>query len=132
MERGFTVSVERLRKGRTGSCVRAILLCVLTAGVAACGGGGSSSGGPVYPAPFASGEGRLISAQSVMAYSTASPDVVGAESPPGLDSFYSQLICNGLNQQDCASNVANLDTPQFGNFDLSRDPIGNNPLGIGI
>ncbi len=124
--------LERFWRWRSDAdaAVRAILLFGLMAGIAACGGGSSGSTGTNYPAPFAKGEGKLISDQTVMTYSTSTVDAVGTASAPGLDSFYSQLICNGLNQQDCATNVADLNTPEFGNFNLSNDPIGNNPLGI--
>lgn len=66
-----------------------------------------------------------------MTYPTASIAPAGDTTPePGLDAFYSQLVCNGLSQQDCATNVTNLDSPEFGNFNLAADPIGSNPLGI--
>lgn len=110
-----------------GRALFALLVCVLAISMSACGGGGSSSTGSSHPAPFdrKKGEGVLISDQLVTTYPTAT-----IANSPGLDAFYSQLICNGLNPQNCASNISNLDTPQFGNFNLAADPIGSNPLGI--
>jgi len=91
--------------------------------ITACGGKSYAS----YPFPFdrTHGEGDLISIQPVTSYPTATtPGSVG------LDSFYAQLICNQLTSQECAANIANLDVPEFGNFNLNANPIGNNPLGI--
>ncbi|MHB8382555.1 MAG: lipase family protein [Candidatus Binataceae bacterium] len=109
--------------------VRALFTLLLTAfavSMSACGGGSSSSGSS-HPAPFdrKKGEGVLISDQLVTTYPTAT-----IAPATGLDTFYSQLICSGLSQQNCATNISNLDTPQFGNFNLAADPIGSNPLGI--
>jgi hypothetical protein len=53
------------------------------------------------------------------------------QSQTGLDTFYKNVICpSGLSAQGCATNQSNLDTPEFGNFDLASKPIANNPLGI--
>lgn len=99
-----------------------IILCT------GCGGDHNSSTTPgpnEYPPPFntSAGEGNLLNSKLVMTYPTDPGST-------GLDTFYSQLICNGLDQQQCATNTANLDTPEFGYFDLAKDPIGKNPLGI--
>jgi hypothetical protein len=110
------------------------LLLALAIFNSACGGGSSSTSTTAsYPAPFdrAKGEGDVTSAELVMTYPTATIAPAGDATPaPGLDSFYSQLVCNGLSQQDCAANITNLDSPEFGNFNLAADPIGSNPLGI--
>lgn len=78
-----------------------------------------------YPPPFdtSAGEGDLLSSELVTTYNTD-------PGPAGLDTFYSDLICNGLDTAQCTTNTDNLDTPEFGNFDLAKDPIANNPLGI--
>jgi Secretory lipase len=128
------MKIDSLWMGRAGSGGFLALLLALTIAMAGCGNGSSSGTvGPAYPAPFdrAKGEGKLIGAQLVTSYATATTESASdTTSLPGLDTFYSQLVCNGLDQQDCSTNTANLDTPEFGNFDLSTDPIGNNPLGI--
>ena len=106
-----------------------LLLSVIGAGCGSSGGSpGTSLGGSSAP-PFntAKGEGGLVSNQLVMNYSTGS-----SQSQTGLDVFYSQTVCpsSGLSQQQCATNKANLNTAEFGNFDLAADPIANNSLGI--
>jgi hypothetical protein len=123
------VTLEWLAKVRICVAVR-ILLATFAIAIAACGNGSSSGTvSPVYSAPFSKDEGDVISGQKVTTYSTATTGPSSA-TQPGLDSFYAQLICTSLNQQECDSNTANLNTPQFGNFDLSKNPIGDNPLGI--
>lgn len=76
------------------------------------------------PPPFANGEGDLISSHLVVTYSTST-------GPLALNSLYTQAICNNLSAADCTTNKNNLNTPQFGNFNVNADPIGKNPLGIG-
>ncbi len=103
------------------------LLAALAFALGACG---ADSPGPTPAAassPFnvAKGEGKLVSSELVTTYPTASTNSV-----TGLDTFYNNLICSGLNQTDCATNITDLNTPEFGNFDLASDPIGDNPLGI--
>ena len=103
---------------------------ILAAMAFALGACGSNSSGPAPAAvssPFnvAKGEGKLVSSELVTTYPTAS-----ANNVTGLDAFYNNLICSGLNQTDCATNIADLNTPEFGNFDLASDPIANNSLGI--
>jgi hypothetical protein len=102
-----------------------ILLFSFGAFAAGCGGGGGP--GPMLPGPFnlAKGEGNLISHSLVETYPTATSDA-----GPGLDTLYAAGICTGLSTSQCAANVANLNTPLFGNFNLAADPIGKNPLGI--
>ncbi len=115
-----------------GASLQTLFLVALTLSVAACGNGSSNSANSSYPAPFdqAKGEGALTSEALVMTYPTGSNTASTAAATTGLDAFYNQLICNGLTQTQCAANVANLNTAQFGNFDLTADPIGSNPLGI--
>lgn len=125
------VTLEWLAKVRISVAVGMLVAATFTIGISACGNG-SSSGivSPVYSAPFSKDEGDVISSQKVTTYSTATTGPSSAATQPGLDSFYAQLICKSVSQQDCDSNIANLNTPQFGNFDLSKNPIGDNPLGI--
>jgi len=106
------------------------LACLL---VLAAGCGGSSSSAPppppppAPPAPFntSKNEGLLLGTQVVVNYPTLT-----AGTTTGLDSFYTGVICGGLDGQDCTTNENNLNTAQFGNFDLAADPIGKNSLGI--
>jgi hypothetical protein len=124
---------------RASSAVFAIALSIA---LSACGGGSSGSGN-TNPAPFntAKGEGVLTSSSLVTTYSTggsssaAASDVAAPQataSPvPDLQTYYIQTICpTGLTPQNCMQNETSLDTPDFGNFDLSANPISNNPLGI--
>ncbi|MGO9607125.1 MAG: lipase family protein [Candidatus Binataceae bacterium] len=92
--------------------------------VSSCGASGGDSSTPAAPFDAAKGEGDLIGTQLVATYPTST----GASM--GLDSFYTKVICDRLDTQDCATNTANLNTPQFGNFDLATNPIGNNAYGI--
>ncbi len=83
---------------------------------------------PTFPPPFntSKGEGDLVSSRLVVTYQTATSGSV-----MGLDSYYSQTICpDTISPADCATNKSSLNTPVFGNFDVSADPIGDNPLGI--
>jgi len=94
--------------------------------VSGCGGNGGSSA-PSSPAPFdsAKGEGDLVSNQLVVTYPTATT------TQTGLDTVYTQAICpDTVGPQDCTTNENSLNTPAFGNFNVSADPIANNPLGI--
>jgi len=104
----------------------AILMLALWPLVSGCGGGGGSTVIP-FPQPFNTpkGEGSLVSQTLVVTYPTATVGGV-----PGLNTLYLQGICAGLSTSQCAANQANLNTPQFGNFNLAADPIGNNALGI--
>lgn len=106
------------------NCAVFSTIALVTFLIVACGGKSYAS----YPSPFdrADGEGDLISIQPVTSYPTATT----TPSSVGLDTFYSRLICNQLTSQECAGNIANLDVPEFGNFNLDADPIGNNRLGI--
>jgi hypothetical protein len=110
--------------------------------VSACSNGSSiigTSGGKTYPAPFktAKGEARLLSGITVTTYSTgattstpAFPDA-SASAVPALSDYYTQTICpDEISETQCQQNETNLDTPDFGNFDVGADPIGNNPLNI--
>jgi hypothetical protein len=105
----------------------AALMAAMALALGACGPDSSSPAPAAASSPFnvAKGEGKLVSSELVTTYPTAS-----ANNVTGLDAFYNNLICSGLNQTDCATNIANLNTPEFGNFDLASDPIANNPLGI--
>jgi len=105
----------------------AALMAAMALALGACGPDSSSPAPQAASSPFnvAKGEGKLVSSELVTTYPTAS-----ANNVTGLDAFYNNLICAGLNQTDCATNIADLNTPEFGNFDLSSDPIANNPLGI--
>ena len=107
--------------------------------VCACGGGDSgSTGGASHPAPFntAKGEGKPSKSLTlaVTTYSTGSPSAaVSNDAPltPALDAYYTASICpSGLTQSQCMQNEQNLNTADFGNFDVTADPIANNPLGI--
>lgn len=98
-------------------------LTLLLASVFLGGCGSGSSGQP--PLNTANGEGNLVSQQLVTTYPTATG------STPGLDTFYYQTICpSSLTQQNCAINEASLDTAEFGNFDVTADPIANNSAGV--
>jgi hypothetical protein len=102
--------------------------CVLFAGLlAGCGNSKPSLGASGQP-PFntAAGEGNLVSQQLVTTFSTGT-----SSTQTGLDTFYSQTICpSSLTSQNCALNQASLNTTQFGNFDVSADPIANNAAGV--
>lgn len=78
--------------------------------------------------PFnrAKGEGTLISDKLIVSY----PTKTASSTEPGLGALYGQAVCAGLTPAQCATNQASLDSPEFGNFNLNKDPIGNNPLGI--
>lgn len=117
-----------------------VLMLGLALVASACGSdsGSSSSGAASNPAPFNSGkgEGKLSKAltTAVTTYSTgASNTATSEDSPltPALDDYYMSTICpSSLNQTQCMQNEANLNTTVFGNFDVTADPIANNPLGI--
>jgi hypothetical protein len=97
---------------------------LLLASVLLAGCGSGSSGRPSLDA--ANGEGKLVSQQLVMTYPTAT-----SSGQTGLDTFYSQTICpSTLTQQNCATNQASLNTAEFGNFDVTADPIANNAAGV--
>ncbi len=66
-----------------------------------------------------------MDAQTVATYPTLT-----SGSTSGLDNFYTGVICQSLSQQDCTTNENNLNTAQFGNFNLAANPIGKNALGI--
>jgi hypothetical protein len=109
------------------------LFIILAWAVSGCGGG--SSGGQSQGAPFdtAKGEGVLQSTDSVVTYSTGGTgsEIAEDSSLPALNTFYMTTICpSSLSPAQCTQNQTNLNTAQFGNFDLSKDPIGDNPLGI--
>lgn len=61
---------------------------------------------------------NLINSELVYKYSTYE-----------LEHKYYNNFCAGLN--DCSTNISNIkNNPLFGNFDLDKKPIINNPLGI--
>lgn len=100
---------------------------VLAALLAGCGSSKPTLGAPGQP-PFdsAGGEGTLVSEQPVITFSTGT-----TPTQTGLDTFYSQTICpSTLTAQNCAANQANLNTAEFGNFDLAANPIANNAAGV--
>ena len=100
-----------------------LLLGLITFG---CGGGKSPAPSSAPPFNTGMGEGNVVGNPLVTTYSTGT-----SGTQTGLDTFYSQTICpTGLSAQDCATNKANLNTTEFGNFDVSADPIANNALGI--
>lgn len=117
-----------------------LLTIGLALAVSACGGSSSSSSnGPSNPAPFDTSkqEGTLYTADSVTVttYPTgaASPNAADdvAADQLALDAFYTDTICpSSLDQMECMQNEQSLDTADFGNFDVTADPIANNPLGI--
>jgi hypothetical protein len=125
--------------GAGGDSVKKFWLRLVVVGgfglaLSACGGS-SSSGSPGAPAPFdtAKGEGVLDSSESVTTYETgASSAAVATDTPvPALNAFYQTTVCpSQLSPDQCTQNENSLNTQQFGNFNLSTDPIGKNPLGI--
>jgi Alpha/beta hydrolase family len=107
--------------------------------VSACGGSDSNStSGPTNPAPFDSAKGEGEPSKSltlaITTYSTGNPTSdLSDDAPanPALDAYYTDTICpSGLTQMQCMQNEQNLNTADFGNFDVTADPIANNPLGI--
>ncbi len=128
--------------GRWQCGFSAALFIIVTIAAAGCG---SSSSPPIItptasptpsatptaspPPPFNSGknEGALIDGELVTSYPTLT-----SGSTTGLDSFYTGVICAGLETANCTSNENNLNTAQFGNFDLAENPIGHNRLGIAM
>jgi hypothetical protein len=98
--------------------------------ISACGGGNSGSGGSSNSAPFQTGKGEgkpsKTETATLTSYSTGtSPGQIA------LDAYYLATICpSALSQMECAQNEQSLNTTDFGNFDVSADPIANNPLGI--
>ncbi len=81
-----------------------------------------------FPPPFdtGKGEGNLLSSELVVTYQTAT-----SESEMGLNTYYVDTICpDAIGPADCTTNKSNLNTPEFGNFNVDADPIGKNPLGI--
>jgi hypothetical protein len=114
-----------LRKSRIISLASAVLLslCLFNSG---CGGSAPKLSSSEPPFNTSKGEGNLLNSQVAMTYATAT-----TPSQAGLDSFYTNLICpTTLTTQDCATNKSNLDTAEFGNFDLASNPIANNPSGV--
>jgi hypothetical protein len=110
-------------------CLRYLFAtCILMTGLmAGCDSSKPAPGASAQP-PFntAAGEGNLVSQQLVTTFSTGT-----SSTRAGLDTFYSQTICPGtLTSQNCSANQANLNTAQFGNFDVSADPIANNAAGV--
>ena len=107
-----------------------LLLLAASTFLAGCSSTPNTSGfgttGPQPPFNTTNGEGNLVSEQLVTTYPTGS-----TSGQTGLDIFYGQTICpSTLTQQNCATNQASLNTAEFGNFDVTADPIANNPLGI--
>ncbi len=111
--------------------LRSLVFLGFTLTIAACGG--SSSSAPGAPAPFntSKGEGVLASSNSVVTYATGAGAGADDTPVPALNAYYTSTICpGGLTPAECTQNETDLNTPEFGNFDVSTDPIGNNPLGI--
>jgi hypothetical protein len=115
---------------------RAFALIVVAFGFTVDAYGGEASAFPP-PFDFPRGEGQLFSSSLITTYATgaSSGAVTSAADPdlalPDLNTFYLETICpSGLYRLQCAKNKSNLNTPEFGNFNLSTDPIANNPLGI--
>jgi hypothetical protein len=109
------------------NCLLLFLLLTASLFIAGCGNRTVSLDGSGQP-PFniGSGEGNLVSEQLVTTYPT-----VSNSTQTGLDSFYTQTICpSTLTAQNCATNEESLNTAEFGNFDVTADPIANNSLGI--
>jgi hypothetical protein len=122
------------------NCCFRVSLAILAIALSACGGGSSGSGN-TNPAPFdtAKGEGVQKSGSLVTTYSTggagaaAASEVAAPEASPvpDLQTYYLETICpEDFPAPKCMQNQTNLDTPDFGNFDLSTNPIADNPLGI--
>jgi hypothetical protein len=121
-----TRRVHESLKNRNNFALPLLLLTVALI-AAGCGNQTASLGDSGQP-PFntGSGEGNLVNEQLVMTYPTGS-----AAMQTGLDTFYTQTICpSTLTTQNCATNKASLNTAEFGNFDVTADPIANNSLGI--
>ena len=129
--------------GLAKNCHRtALVTLALILGVAlsACGGSSGSSSGSTNPASFdtAKGEGSLLTSNLATTYTTGAagtPATVAATpqatTVPDLQTYYVQTICpSAITPENCTQNETNLNTPQFGNFDVTADPISNNPLGI--
>ncbi len=106
--------------------------------ISACGNGSSSSSGASNPAPFDTHKGEGQPSKSLTAtvttYSTGtSVSEASDQTPanPALDAYYTQSVCpSSLTPTECMQNEQNLDTTDFGNFDVTADPIANNALGI--
>src|SRR5579862_4438453 len=116
-----------------------LTIFALAFAVSACGGNDSSSAnGSNNPPPFdsAKGEGKPSKSLTlaITTYSTGNPTSDGSNDTPvnpALDTYYTETICpSGLTQAQCTQNEQNLNTADFGNFDVTADPIANNPLGI--
>ena len=109
---------------------RSILFFCFAIAISACGGSSSSSPGTPPAFNTAKGEGVLVSSNSVVTYATGSSGAEDATVPP-LNTYYMNTVCpSALTPEECTQNETSLNTALFGNFDLSADPIGNNPLGI--
>jgi|SRR5208283_517464 len=107
--------------------------------VSACGGNNPGPASSSNPAPFntTEGEGKLSKedSASVTVYSTGTiatdPPADVAVDPLALDTYYTQTICpSSLTQMECTQNEQSLNTADFGNFDVTSDPIANNSLGV--
>lgn len=120
---------DRYRKRKTrlrGSHLAAIFFLFTSSLGIGCGSGSNPMNTTSEP-PFNTGlgEGNLVSSTTVQTYPTLGSNGMA------LDTFYSQMVCpSGAANSICTTNEASLDTSQFGNFDLSADPIGKNSLGI--
>jgi len=141
---------NRAFSARAAICVLTALGIGLIVALTGCGGdnNGSPSSSPTPPAltatptaqpssaPFANGEGTLLSSQLVVSYPTKAPAAAAQEMNAvsagsiALDTAYAGIICAGLSSAQCVANEASLNVPLFGNFNVATDPIGNNPLGI--
>jgi len=138
------IGADRGNGGNWHFRVLVILALSLSFAISACSGGSSLATTPTKPknpAPFdtAKGEGKLLSNTVVTTYSAgATPPPPTAADPeatasplPDLQAYYVQTICpSGISAPQCAQNETNLDTPDFGNFDVTANPISDNPLGI--
>ncbi len=131
------------RVARGCVCVLVPLLLAMQVLLEGCGGSsaspsagspGSSPTGSVQP-PFntGKGEGNLLDEQVVVMYPTHNPGGSNRSDTTYLDTYYGLTICpSTLSTAYCAQDKTNLNTAQFGNFNLSQDPIGNNPLGVAM
>lgn len=124
---GLFVFVNRgLRTSR--SCGALALMLFVCAGVLGCDGSKVSNAvgsSPPLPPPFDTklGEGTLADSTVVQVYPTSADT--------GLDGFYQQIACPpNADSNICNTNTASLNTSQFGNFDLSTNPIANNAAGV--
>jgi hypothetical protein len=128
--------ISRFASGRgRGQKIKREIIAAMTAvamaGFIGCGGSDTSPGipQPLNANPFntAAGEGNLVGSQLTIAYPTNPQPGSGFV---GLQTSFEESICRGLTAAQCAANENSLNTPALGSFDLTLNPISNNPLGI--